>query len=39
MDRANTYIDAAKRELDLFEDGPVRRALVVTADYMITRDR
>lgn len=39
MDRANTYIAAAKRELELFEDGPVRRALTVTADYMITRDR
>ncbi|MCP9445982.1 MAG: polyprenyl synthetase family protein [Nitrospira sp.] len=39
MDRARTYVAAAKRELDLFEDGPARRALAVIADYMITRDR
>jgi octaprenyl-diphosphate synthase len=39
MDRARTYITAAKRELDLFEESPARRALVVSADYMITRDR
>ncbi|MCA1957318.1 MAG: polyprenyl synthetase family protein, partial [Nitrospira sp.] len=39
MDRARTYVAAAKRELDLFEDGPARRALTVAADYMITRDR
>jgi octaprenyl-diphosphate synthase len=39
MDRARTYIDAAKRELELFEDSTARRALAVTADYMITRDR
>lgn len=39
MDRARTYITAAKHELDLFEDSPARRALTVAADYMITRDR
>jgi octaprenyl-diphosphate synthase len=39
MDRARAYITAAKRELDLFEDNPARRALAVSADYMITRDR
>jgi octaprenyl-diphosphate synthase len=39
MERARTYIDAAKRELELFEDSTARRALAVTADYMITRDR
>jgi octaprenyl-diphosphate synthase len=39
MDRARTYVAAAKQELDLFEDSPARRALTVAADYMITRDR
>ncbi|MGQ0695149.1 MAG: polyprenyl synthetase family protein [Nitrospiraceae bacterium] len=39
MERARTYIAAAKHELDFFEDSSARRALVVTADYMITRDR
>jgi octaprenyl-diphosphate synthase len=39
MDRARTYIAAAKRELDLFDDCPARRAMTVAADYMITRDR
>jgi octaprenyl-diphosphate synthase len=39
MDRARTYIAAAKRELELFEDSSARRALAVAADYMITRDR
>jgi len=39
MDRARTYIAAAKHELDLFEDSTARRALTVAADYMITRDR
>ena len=39
MERARTYIVAAKRELDIFEDSTARRALAVTADYMITRDR
>lgn len=39
MDRAKTYVAAAKRELEIFEDCPARRALTVAADYMITRDR
>ena len=39
MDRAQAYIDAAKRELVLFEDSTARRALSVAADYMVTRDR
>ena len=39
MERARTYIVAAKHELDIFEDSTARRALAVTADYMITRDR
>ncbi len=39
MDRAQTYVAVARRELDPFEDSPARRALTVTADYMITRDR
>lgn len=39
MDRARTYIAAAKRELEIFEDSTARRALAVIADYMITRDR
>jgi octaprenyl-diphosphate synthase len=39
MDRARTYIVAAKHELDLFEASTARRALTVAADYMITRDR
>ncbi|HXV69111.1 MAG TPA: polyprenyl synthetase family protein [Nitrospira sp.] len=39
MDRARTYVAAAKQELDLFEDSTARRALTVAADYMITRDR
>lgn len=39
MDRARTYVTAAKQELDIFEDSTARRALAVAADYMITRDR
>jgi octaprenyl-diphosphate synthase len=39
MDRARTYVAAAKHELQLFEDSTARRALSVAADYMITRDR
>jgi octaprenyl-diphosphate synthase len=39
MDRARTYVAAAKQELGLFEDSTARRALTVAADYMITRDR
>ena len=39
MDRASAYIVAAKHELERFDDSTARRALSVTADYMITRDR
>lgn len=39
MDRARTYIAAAKHELNAFEDSTARRALAVVADYMIARDR
>jgi octaprenyl-diphosphate synthase len=39
LNRAQTYIAAAKRDLDLFEDSTAKRALSVAADYMVTRDR
>ncbi|WP_121990186.1 polyprenyl synthetase family protein [Nitrospira lenta] len=39
MERAKTYIAAAQHELEAFEDSSARRALIVAADYMITRDR
>ncbi|TKB64749.1 MAG: polyprenyl synthetase family protein [Nitrospira sp.] len=39
MDRARSYIAAAQRDLDQFEDSTAKRALSVTADYMVTRDR
>jgi len=39
LDHAQAYITAAKRELSEFDDGTVRRALSVAADYMVTRDR
>lgn len=39
MERAKAYIQAAQRELEVFEDSSARRALAVAADYMITRDR
>ena len=39
MDRARSYIDEAQRDLDQFEDCTAKRALSVTADYMVTRDR
>ena len=39
MDRARSYITAAQRDLDQFEDSTAKRALSVTADYMVTRDR
>lgn len=39
MDRAQSYIAAAKQELDTFEDSTAKRALSVAADYMVTRDR
>jgi octaprenyl-diphosphate synthase len=39
MERAQAFVVAAHRELDLFEDCTAKRALVVAADYMVTRDR
>jgi octaprenyl-diphosphate synthase len=39
MDHAKSYIAAAQRDLDQFEDSTAKRALSVTADYMVTRDR
>ncbi len=39
MERAHGFVAAAKRDLSLFEDCTARRALSVTADYMVTRDR
>jgi len=39
MDRARAYVAAATRSLDLFEESPARRALVIVADYMVHRDR
>jgi octaprenyl-diphosphate synthase len=39
MDRARSYIAAAHRDLDQFEDSTAKRALSVTADYIVTRDR
>jgi octaprenyl-diphosphate synthase len=39
MDRARTFVAAAQRDLDQFEDSTAKRALSVAADYMVTRDR
>jgi octaprenyl-diphosphate synthase len=39
MGRARTFVAAAQRELSQFEDSMAKRALSVTADYMVTRDR
>jgi len=39
MERARAFIAAAQRELSLFEDCTAKRALMVAADYMVTRDR
>jgi octaprenyl-diphosphate synthase len=39
MDCARSYIAAAQRDLNRFEDSTAKRALSVAADYMITRDR
>lgn len=39
MDRARAFVAAAKRDLDVFEDGTPKRALSIAADYMVTRDR
>ncbi|HKW85877.1 MAG TPA: polyprenyl synthetase family protein [Nitrospiraceae bacterium] len=39
MERARTFVAAANRDLDVFEDSLPKRALSVVADYMVTRDR
>ena len=39
LNHAQTYIGAAKRELGQFEESTAKRALLVAADYMVTRDR
>ncbi|HEY5627054.1 MAG TPA: polyprenyl synthetase family protein [Nitrospira sp.] len=39
LDRAQSYIAAAQRELDIFDDCTAKRALSVAAEYMVTRDR
>jgi octaprenyl-diphosphate synthase len=39
MDRARSYIAAAQQDLNQFDDSTAKRALSVTADYMVTRDR
>jgi octaprenyl-diphosphate synthase len=39
MDRARAFVTAAKRDLELFDDCPPRRALSVVADYVVSRDR
>lgn len=39
VDRAQSYIAAAQRDLSQFEDSTAKRALSVAADYMVTRDR
>ena len=39
MERAQAFVMAAQRELEPFEDCTAKRALVVAADYMVTRDR
>jgi len=39
LDRAQAYVNAAKRDLESFEDSAAKRALMVVADYMVTRDR
>lgn len=39
MDRARRFVDVAISDLDQFEDGTPKRALMVAAEYMVTRDR
>jgi len=39
MERAHAFIAAAQRELEFFDDCTAKRALMVAADYMVTRDR
>lgn len=39
VNRACRFVDAAIADLDQFEDGTPKRALMVAAEYMVTRDR
>jgi octaprenyl-diphosphate synthase len=39
MERAQAFVVAAQQELKPFEDCTAKRALMVAADYMVTRDR
>jgi octaprenyl-diphosphate synthase len=39
MKRAQAFVVAAQRELEPFDDCTAKRALMVAADYMVTRDR
>lgn len=39
MDQARRFVDVAISDLDQFEDGTPKRALMVAAEYMVTRDR
>ena len=38
-DRARSYVQAAARDLAVFDDSTPKRALTVVADYMVNRDR
>lgn len=39
LQRASDFVTAANLELDSFEDCSAKRALVITANYMVNRDR
>ena len=39
MDRARAYVAAAQRDLNQFEDSTAKRALSVTAVYLVNHDR
>ena len=39
LDRAYAFVQAAARDLSVFEDSTPKRALSVVADYMVHRDR
>ena len=38
-DRARSFVQAAVRDLAIFDDSTPKRALMVVADYMVNRDR
>ena len=35
--RAATFVDQAKSQLDVFEEGPIKEALCILADYVVSR--